>query len=210
MADALSALAPSEVAANSKLLNENQQDHPIFNGIPFHRTGPPIVIFEKAFAIARDKLAQISPDDDSETSVQPERKALVADLIVKSTAIYRVEEERETAIYNILSKLLGVDFRFQVSVHHDQRLVARSDALAEADVPFLQAKAIHGHAEVKNNLGSCGDATIQNPLSLRKLQALPSVRPLTSSPSHPFLIMMHVSSMLISARCLIALASMYL
>ena len=176
VADALNALAPSEVSANSKLLSENQQEHPIFNGIPLHRTGPPIVIFEEAFAIARDKLAQISPDDDSETSVQPERKALVADLIVKSTAIYRIEEERKMAIYNILSKLLGVDFRFQVPVHHNQHLVARSDALAEVDVPFLQAKAIHGHAEVKNNLGSRGDATIQNPLSLRKHQALPSVR----------------------------------
>ena len=176
VADALSAPAPSEVAADSRLLSENQQEHPIFNGIPFHRTGPPIVIFEKAFAIAKDKLAQISPDDDSETSVQPERKALAADLIVKSTAIYCVEEERGTAIYNILGKLLGIDFRFQAPVHHDQRLVARSGALAEVDVPSLQAKAIYGHAEMKNNLGSHGDATIQNPLSLRKHQALPSVR----------------------------------
>lgn len=94
--------APFTIATSVSKFQDEQRTRPTYNGRPTTRIGPPITIYNHAFAIIRDRLKDLLKE--------PLTPSLITDtsqLFDAAAAIYDKENEREDAIYPILQRLLG-------------------------------------------------------------------------------------------------------
>ncbi|KAI0291519.1 hypothetical protein B0F90DRAFT_1956242 [Multifurca ochricompacta] len=167
--DANAAAAPSSVSNTPAIFKSEQQKHPIYDGRPANRRGPPITIYHTAFAQLKDSLQDLNKVVDPQ---EVKRVGDTAKLILASTEIYRTEKERATMVYPYIRSLLGVKLRESVATTTGGKIKAESDALVEQDLDdktFGEKVATVGHLELKNELGVAGQCAVQNTLGLRKL-----------------------------------------
>ncbi|KAF8718442.1 hypothetical protein AX14_011836 [Amanita brunnescens Koide BX004] len=131
--------APSSV---SKISKGEQDEHPIYNGRPAGRRGPPVTIYHAAFAELRDTLRDpYSVQDKNENRVEDTAK-----LFLVATEIYETEEERCRAVIPHLKNVLGFT-------------LAKSLKTKDGVICYI---------EFKNELGISGDGGVQAALALRK------------------------------------------
>jgi hypothetical protein len=158
------------------MFKSEQEKHPIYNGRPDNRRGPPIAIYHTAFAQLKDSLQNLDKVVDPQESKRVEDTAKLA---LASTQIYRTEKERTSNVFPYISSLLGIKLRENVPTTADGMKKAESDGLVEQvldDKTFGENVAIAGHVEAKNELGVAGQCGVQNALGLRKFLANDKVR----------------------------------
>ncbi|KAL4250080.1 Protein kinase domain-containing protein [Pleurotus pulmonarius] len=174
--------SPSTIANSVSKFQDEQKRHPTYNGRPNSRIGPPITIYNRTFAIIRDRLKDLS------------KEALVPDLVVDTSqlfdavaVIYDNGDEREDATYPILEILLGVTFDRKFKASYGSGMAAESDA---ASIFELEdgSKAIIAHAEHANELGLAGQSGVQGLLTLRKHLASTDYTKLRNSSHCPCLL----------------------
>ncbi|KAF7416333.1 hypothetical protein PC9H_002598 [Pleurotus ostreatus] len=180
--DARVADSPSTIANSVSKFQDEQKKHPTYNGRPNSRIGPPITIYNRTFAIIRDRLKDLS------------KEALAPDLVVDTShlfdaaaVIYDKENRREDAIYPILQRL------FKVPLERKIKASFGSGTAAESDAAFIfeledGSKAIIAHAEHKDELGLAGQSGVQGPLTLRKHLATTNYIKLRNSSHCPCLL----------------------
>ncbi|KAF8635126.1 hypothetical protein AX17_004027 [Amanita inopinata Kibby_2008] len=151
--DAEGADAPSSVSNSAvKFKNEEQSNHPIYNGRPTRKKGPPLSIYHEAFAILQDVLQNLDTLVDSQEEMRMDN---TAKLCLAATAIYSTEADRIAAVQPFIESVLEIK-RDGLALQG----INDSDKKAE--------KAIVAHFEWKNELGLSGQCSLQNALSLRK------------------------------------------
>jgi hypothetical protein len=172
VSEARAALAPSSVAASVGKYKQEQINHPIYNGRPIERRGPPVVIYNEHLARLKDELRHLA--DAPEPSA--DSVALTADLFHAAATIYDSEKERGNKIYNYLESLLGTSLDHSVWAHEEKsnRKTTEADAIVSKPIEndyFGKKRAAVAYLELKNELGVRGDGGLQAALSLRKYVA---------------------------------------
>jgi hypothetical protein len=169
LAMANAASPPSIIFTVMKNYEREQEYHPVYNGRPGNRRGPPIAIYHPVFAELKDMLRNPTKVVDQRES---QRVNDTAKLMLASTAVYDSEKERGGAIYDYLKALLAIDtLEESVETRDDHGMI-----VAEVDFMFQQAiedKAFESKApvifgELKNELGMSGPCGLENALTLRK------------------------------------------
>jgi hypothetical protein len=167
VSEARAALAPSSVAASVGKYKQEQINHPIYNGRPIERRGPPVVIYNEPLARLKDELRHLAnvpePSADYVT--------LTADLFHAAATIYDSEKERGNEIYGYLDRLLGTSLDRSVGAHDERsnRKTTEADAVVRKPIEnFGNKSAVVAYVELKNELGVRGDGGLQAALSLRK------------------------------------------
>jgi len=160
--------SPSSVAASVGKFKYEQTKRPIYNGRPFHRRGPPVVVYNESLAQLKHDLSDLT------NVVEPDANHVdsTAKLFSTATQIYDSERERGDAMYGHLSRLLGANLNLSVQVPDvkSKRKSTEADAVVQEpikDETFGKKKAVLAYIELKNELGS-GDGGLQAALSLRK------------------------------------------
>jgi hypothetical protein len=165
------ALAPSSVTASVGKYKEEQVHHPIFNGRPFERRGPPVVIYSESLAQLKHELRNITDFPEPPPSVI----SLTAELFHVAATIYPSEDDRGQQIYKYLERLLGVELvRYVKSIGKSNKMATEADAIVLQNIPFGSEnikKAVVAYVELKNELGVRGDGGLQGALSFRKYVA---------------------------------------
>ncbi|KAH9027874.1 hypothetical protein EDB85DRAFT_1972594 [Lactarius pseudohatsudake] len=161
---AKTAPAPSSVARNPRLFNDEQAQRPIYNGRPADKRGPPITIYHKAFAELKDTLRDITKVVDR---AEENRVNDTAQLFTAATDIYDTKDERRNAVIRHLKNLLDITLIEKPGVEKDFGSGAIA-AEAIKDVTYGRKEAIIGYVEIKNEYGAGGDCNVQNALGLRK------------------------------------------
>ncbi|KAI0287938.1 hypothetical protein B0F90DRAFT_1148985 [Multifurca ochricompacta] len=167
--DANAAAAPSSVSNSPAIFKSEQEKHPIYDGRPANRRGPPITIYHTAFAQLKDSLEDLNKVVDPQ---EVKRVDDTAKLILESIKIFSTEDERAARVYPYICSLLGIELRENVATTIGGKIKAESDALVEQDLDdktFGEKVATVGHLELKNELGVAGQCAVQNTLGLRKL-----------------------------------------
>ena len=162
--------SPSSVSTDTKKYKIEQEDHPIYNGRPGDRRGPPITIYHGVLAELKDMLRNPAKVVDERES---QRVNDTAKLVLASTAIYDSEKERGKAIYDHLKALLEINtLEEKVKTKDDRgRMVAEADFVFEQEIKdnaFESKKAPVIFGELKNELGISGQCGPQSALTLRK------------------------------------------
>jgi hypothetical protein len=157
------------VAASVGKYKQEQINHPIYNGRPIERRGPPVVIYNEPLARLKDKLRHLAnaPEPSSDYV------ALTADLFRAAATIYDSEKERGNEIYGYLERLLGTSLDRAVGAHEERsnRKTTEADAVVRKPIEnhyFGNKSAVVAYVELKNELGVRGDGGLQAALSLRK------------------------------------------
>ncbi|KAF4565403.1 hypothetical protein EYR36_001974 [Pleurotus pulmonarius] len=174
--------SPSTIANSVSKFQDEQKRHPTYNGRPNSRIGPPITIYNRTFAIIRDRLKDLSKE-----SLAPDLVVDTSRLFDAAAVIYDNGDEREDATYPILERLLGVLFDRKAGASYGTGKAAESDA---ASVFELEdgSKAIIAHAEHANELGLAGQSGVQGLLTLRKHLASTDYTKLRNSSHCPCLL----------------------
>jgi hypothetical protein len=172
VSEARAALAPSSVAASVGKYKQEQINHPIYNGRPIERRGPPVVIYNEPLARLKDELRHLANAPEPSADYV----ALTADLFHAAAAIYDSEKERGNKIYNYLENLLGTSLDRSVWAHEERsnRKTTEVDAIVSKPIEneyFGKKRAAVAYLELKNELGVRGDGGLQAALSLRKYVA---------------------------------------
>lgn len=171
--DAKSALAPSSVSNSATAFKKEQGDHPIYNGRPTEKKGPPLSIYHEAFAVVQDRLQDLDAlvDPQEETRVDSTAKLCLA-----ATDIYRNEASRLEAVRPFIESVLGICLKSNVTTINKGKMTTEADGLVLQDIEDNNEKGVVSHFEWKNELGLSGQCGLQNALSLRKLLIQPQVR----------------------------------
>ena len=167
---AQAALAPSSVTASVTKYKEEQQVHPIFNGRPLERRGPPVVIYNESLAKLKHELHNIANSPEPPAS----HIASTAELFQVAAEIHKTEDQREKEIYDYLERLVGQPLDRSVrSFGKSSKLATKVDATVVQNIqhPSFGKKAVVAYVELKNELGMCGDGGLQGALSFRKFVA---------------------------------------
>ncbi|KAF9496897.1 hypothetical protein BDN71DRAFT_1388502 [Pleurotus eryngii] len=180
--DARVADAPSTIATSVSKFQNEQEKRPTYNGRPSTRIGPPITIYNRAFAIIRDRLKNLSKEH-----LTPDLVLDTSQLFDAAAVIYDEENKREDAIYPILERLLGVTFDRKVRASYGSGTAAESDAASAFELED-GSKVIIAHAELMNELGLAGQSGVQGSLTLRKHIATPGYAKLRNSSHCPCLL----------------------
>jgi hypothetical protein len=168
LAMANAAPSPSSISSDTKKYKIEQEIHPIYNGRPGDRRGPPITIYHSVFAELKDILRYPAEVVDEHES---QRVNDTAKLVLASTAIYDSEKERRKAIYDLLKALLEIDtLEENVKTMDGHKRVAEADFIFEQAIEdeAFQSKAPVIFGELKNELGMSGPCGLLNALTLRK------------------------------------------
>ncbi|KAH8977312.1 hypothetical protein EDB92DRAFT_1918082 [Lactarius akahatsu] len=116
---------PSSVSKNVKTFKAEQAKHPIYNGRPAGRRGPPVTIYHKAFAELKDALRDL-------TKTEAERCKAVIPLLERLLDITLIEKPK-----------LAKDFEPDAVVTQ-----------AIKDVTYGEMVAVIGYVEFNNEFGS--------------------------------------------------------
>ena len=126
---------------------QEQVDHPIYNGRPTERRGPPVVIYNEPLAKLKDELRHLAdlpePSDDY--------GALTAELFHAAATMYDSEKQRGKVIYTHLERLLGTS------------LDLSSCAQTERSEDSLD-RSIWVHEERSNSKTTEADAAVRKPI----------------------------------------------
>jgi hypothetical protein len=168
---ARAALAPSIVTASVRKYQQEQFDHPIYNGRPNERCGPPVTIYNESLSKLKHGLCNL----ESAPEPSADYIALTAELFHAAATIYENERQRGKVIYNYIERLLGT------TLDRPIRIPEMSDEMAtEADgvvygpighLSFNNKSAIVAYVELKDEPGIRGDGALQAALSFRKYVA---------------------------------------
>jgi hypothetical protein len=174
---ARAALAPSSVTASVGKYKQEQVDHPIFNGRPFERRGPPVVIYNEPLANLKHELHNLAGAPEP----SDEYVALTAELFHASATIYDNEDQRGKQVYGYLERLLGtsLDRSIKARAEKSNRKTTEADAVVRGLIEhecFGNEAAVLAYVELKNELGIRGDGGLQAALSLRKYVAQEHVK----------------------------------
>ena len=101
MAVALAKDVPSKAAKSANLMKQ-QKENPIRIGRPHDTCGPPITIYEQAFADFRHNMSE-----RKEGLISPEDYEAVRKLLVSLSDVYCEKKERQAVLTRILGKLLN-------------------------------------------------------------------------------------------------------
>lgn len=167
VSEARAALAPSSVAASVGKYKQEQINHPIYNGRPIERRGPPVVIYNEPLARLKDELRHLANAPEPSA----DHVSLTADLFHAAATIYDSEKERGNEIYSHLEHLLGTSLNRSVGAHEERSNRRTTEADAAVLKPmenFGNKSAVVAYVELKNELGVRGDGGLQAALSLRK------------------------------------------
>ena len=167
---AQAALAPSSVTASVTKYKEEQQVHPIFNGRPLERRGPPVVIYNESLAKLKHELRNISNSPEPPAS----HIASTAELFHVAAEIYKTEDQRGKEIYDYLERLVGQPLDRSVrSFGKSSKLATEVDATIVQNIqhPSFGKKAVVAYVVLKTELGMRGDGGLQGALSFRKYVA---------------------------------------
>jgi len=159
--EARSALAPSTVSKSPHEFRLEQEQHPIYNGRPFERSGPAISIYEPIFAQVKDSISKVG-----NTAVDEEVVVRTRNLFVESSRIFDTDKVREEAVCPILGKLLGIKLQPHYRLARSEG--ESGDAVTLVKLADQSTEAITAHFELKNEPGNGGDCELQGPLTLRK------------------------------------------
>jgi hypothetical protein len=157
------------VAASVGKYKQEQINHPIYNGRPIERRGPPVVVYNEPLARLKDELRHLAnAPEPSAGCVAP-----TADLFHAAATIYDSEKERGNEIYSYLDRLLGTSLDRSVWAHEERsnRKTTEADAIVRKPIEsrcFGNKTAAVAYVELKNELGVRGDGGLQAALSLRK------------------------------------------
>ena len=163
---AIDARAPSSITRDPQLLNVEQDRHPIYNGRPAGRRGPPVTIYHPSFAKLKAALREPTMVVDE---ARENRLRNTVKLHLAATDIYDSEEERCKKVIPLLERLLDIDLVREPSVYIGKRLFTL-DAIAEEAVCGAEIKAVVASFKFKNEFG-WGGCEVQNALGLRKYLA---------------------------------------
>jgi hypothetical protein len=157
------------VAASVGKYKQEQVNHPIYNGRPIERRGPPVVIYNEPLAGLKDELRRLAKASEPSADYV----ARTADLFHAAATIYDSEKERGNAIYSHLERLLGISLNRSVGAHDERsnRKTTEADAVVRTPIKnqyFGDKTAVVAYVELKNELGVRGDGGLQAALSLRK------------------------------------------
>ncbi|TFK16458.1 hypothetical protein FA15DRAFT_676673 [Coprinopsis marcescibilis] len=170
--DAAEAPPPSSLAKSAAAFLSEQGKRPIYNGRPITLEGPPIVIYERAFAAIKEQL-----DDIASMSVEENTVPTVTELVSLAAEIYTTEGDRLAKTLPILERLLEVKLQPLVNaVDQAGCKIAESDAMATCQLSNSLDSAIYLHGEWKLELGIGGEGSIQCPLTLRKQLCTPKYK----------------------------------
>jgi len=161
------------VAASVGKYKQEQINHPIYNGRPIERRGPPVVIYNEPLARLKDELRHLAnvPEPSAD------HVSLTADLFHAAATIYDSEKERGNEIYSYLERLLGtslgtsLDHSVWANEERSNRKITEADAIVRKPIEnhhFGNKTAVVAYVELKNELGIRGDGGLQAALSLRK------------------------------------------
>ncbi|KAH9027873.1 hypothetical protein EDB85DRAFT_2148231 [Lactarius pseudohatsudake] len=159
--------APSSVARHPLEFNIEQDRHPIYNGRPADKRGPPVTIYHKVFAELKDALRDLTKVVDR---AEEKRVDDTAQLFTAATDIYETEAERFDAIVPHLENLLGIVFVTKPRFRSSKKDFEPDAIVAQAinDETHGRKEAIIGHVEFENDCGVRGDCEIRNALKIRK------------------------------------------
>ncbi|KAH9027358.1 hypothetical protein EDB84DRAFT_311712 [Lactarius hengduanensis] len=159
--------APSSVARHPVEFNIEQDRHPIYNGRPADKRGPPVTIYHKAFAELKDALRDLTKVVDR---TEEKRVDDTARLFTAATDIYETEAERFDAIIPHLETLLDITLVTEPGFRSSKKDFEPDAIAVQAinDETHGRKEAIIGHVEFENDCGVRGDCEIRNALKLRK------------------------------------------
>jgi hypothetical protein len=166
---------------------KNEQiTHPIYNGRPAERRGPPVVIFDENLARLHDELRNLA--DAPEPSAK--YVTLTAKLFRTAAAIYDSENERGNQIYGHLECLLNASLDRSVWAHKEKskKKTTEVDAMVGTSIEHIHFRGVTAavaYVLLKNELGIGGDGALQAALSLRKYVAREQVELLVITPDLP-------------------------
>ena len=160
------------MAASVGKYKQEQINHPIYNGRPIERRGPPVVIYNEPLARLKHELRHLT--DTPEPSA--DYVSLTGDLFRAAATIYDSEKERGNKIYGYLESLLGSSLDCSVWAHEERsnRKTTEADAIVSKPIEnnfFGKKRAAVAYVELKHELGVHGDGGLQAALSLRKYVA---------------------------------------
>ena len=160
------------MAGSVSKYRKEQIEHPIYNGRPIERRGPPVVIYNKSLAELKDNLHFCNLQNAPNPSAK--LVGITADLFHAVTTKYDYEKDRENKIYGYLECLLNTSLDRSVWTHEGSSKRKTTEADAIVCVPmenydsFGTKVAVVAYIGLKNELGECGDSGLQAALSLRK------------------------------------------
>ncbi|EKM75087.1 hypothetical protein AGABI1DRAFT_132540 [Agaricus bisporus var. burnettii JB137-S8] len=163
--DAKDASAPSSVSNSATVFLREQIAHPIYNGRPITKHGPPLSIYHEAFANIQAAVHNLNAvvDGGEETRVDNTAKLCLA-----ATDIYKDEAARLQAVHPLIENVLGTEIERNVKSLRKGRQATEADGLVSERVRGSEEKGIVCHVEWKNELGLSGQCGLQNALALRK------------------------------------------
>ncbi|TFK27944.1 hypothetical protein FA15DRAFT_665955 [Coprinopsis marcescibilis] len=178
--DAAEAPPPSSLAKTAVAFLSEQGKRPIYNGRPITLEGPPIVIYEHAFAAIQEQL-----DNIASISVEEDTIHTVTALVSLAAEIYTTEGDRMAHTLPILERLLDVKLQPPVNVDHAGRKIAESNAMATCQLSNSSHSAIYLHSEWKLELGIGGEGSIQCPPTLTKQLCTPKYKTMRDASKCP-------------------------
>jgi hypothetical protein len=183
------------VAGSVGKYKQEQVNHPIYNGRPIERRGPPVVIYNESLARLKDELRHLANAPEPSADYI----ALTARLFHAAATIYDSEKDRGNEIYGYLERLLGTSLDRSVSAREERsnRRTTEADAIIRTPIEshsFGDQSAVVAYVELKNELGVRGDGGLQAALSLRKyvvqehVELLPSLPTFRVTDMKPFIV----------------------
>ena len=156
------------MAGSVSKYKQEQVNHPIYNGRPIERRGPPVVIYDEPLARLKDELRHFANAPEPSADYV----ALTARLFHAAATIYDSEKERGNEIYGYLERLLGTSLDRSVSAHEGSNgKPTEAGAIVRKPIEnrhFNDKTAVVAYVELKNELGVRGDGGLQAALSFRK------------------------------------------
>ncbi|KAL5514058.1 hypothetical protein ACEPAG_2819 [Sanghuangporus baumii] len=151
------ASSPS-TAADPANIQSQQSNFPIYNGRPDKFRGPPITIYNEAFARLKDDIDNLG--DIIPTSTELE---ITFDLFKEAVKFYSVEPERTKVMFKLLEQFFDCPIRKEI-----RTLNSIGDGVIETETNASGWFAAIAWFELKNEIGSKGDAQYQAVCTYRK------------------------------------------
>ncbi|KAL5480409.1 hypothetical protein ACEPAI_1679 [Sanghuangporus weigelae] len=151
------ASSPS-TAADPANIQSQQSNFPIYNGRPDKFRGPPITIYNEAFARLKDDIDNLG--DIIPTSTELE---ITFDLFKEAVKFYSVEPERTKVMFKLLEQFFDCPIRKEI-----RTLNSIGDGVIETETNANGWFAAIAWFELKNEIGSKGDAQYQAVCTYRK------------------------------------------
>ncbi|KAG5647540.1 hypothetical protein H0H81_007607 [Sphagnurus paluster] len=128
--DVKDAPAPLSVSNDPPQFKSEQHKHPIYNGRPADRKGPPIAIYHSTFAKLKDNLQRLDKVNDP---LERARVDFAAKLCVASSDIYISKNDHINNTFSHLAALLEVELKPKVDTRNNGQRVTEIDALVESN-----------------------------------------------------------------------------